>query len=183
MEWAGYGFGALIAFALGTLYARKGGGGGNIERYRHTQPALDLREFFQGNLTGFGIIEDISGKVMARYTSDITASWQGDTLTLHEDTLYDHGGREQRTLAMTCDAQDNLTCAAPDIAAGARGRIRGNAAQLRYHMTRTIQGRSMGFGIDEWVYRVDAKHMVKKIRMHKLGFTVARMTVGIYKRT
>ncbi len=183
MQIFAYLFGALIAFALGTLYARKGKGGGNIETYRGSTPPLDMRNFFSGNLIAFGTIEDISGKILARFTSAITADWQGDMLTLHENTTYDHGGNEQRTQTITLNADGHITFSAPDIAEGAHGKLRGNAARIRYLHKRTVQGRTMSFGMDEWWYAVDANHVVKKLRMTKLGFNVARITAGIYKQS
>lgn len=45
-----------------------------IEDYRNMQPALDLQEYFDGNITAWGQFQDRSGMVIKRFRVDMTGT-------------------------------------------------------------------------------------------------------------
>lgn len=63
----------------------------NLDQYADTGPALDLKEFFNGQLMAYGMLENRSGVMTRRFTATIDASWEGDQGTLVEEFLFDDG--------------------------------------------------------------------------------------------
>ena len=63
---------------------------------RREKPVLDLRNYFNGIVDGYGIFTDRAGKVVKRFTVVIHCSWSGDDGVLDEDFLYSDGTRQKR---------------------------------------------------------------------------------------
>jgi hypothetical protein len=57
---------------------------------------LNLEEFFDGDLVAYGQFQDILGNVSRRFTVEIDGTWDGETLRLVEDFVYEDGSTEQR---------------------------------------------------------------------------------------
>ena len=67
-----------------------------IEEHAGQQPTLDLRQYFNGTLDGYGIFTDRSGKVVKRFTVVMQCSWEGDNGVLDEDFTYSDGTKQRR---------------------------------------------------------------------------------------
>ena len=57
---------------------------------------LNLEEFFDGQLVAYGQFKDVLGNVSRRFVVDIQGTWDGETLTLVEDFVYEDDSTEQR---------------------------------------------------------------------------------------
>ena len=64
--------------------------------YAAEKPVLDLRSYFNGDLTAHGIFTDRSGRVVKRFTVQMKGSWQGDEGVLDEAFTYSDGSTEKR---------------------------------------------------------------------------------------
>lgn len=181
MTFASYIFGATIAFLLGALFSLSACSGPKVEEYAEVKPKLDIREYLNGKLKAFGIIEDYSGKVVSHFTVDMIGTWEGNTGTLKEDFVFDDGKKEQRVWTITIDDEGNITGSAHDVIGKSVGKQRGNAFNMTYTLRREVNGRTMDFSMDDWMYLVDNKHLINKTRMKKFGITVAKLTIGFYK--
>ena len=63
--------------------------------YAAEKPVLDLKTYFNGELTAHGIFTDRSGKVVRRFTVAMTGTWQGNEGTLDERFTYSDGKTER----------------------------------------------------------------------------------------
>ncbi len=72
-----------------------------MDQYADTSPALDLKEFFNGELMAYGMLENRSGVMTRRFTATIDASWEGNQGTLVEEFLFDDGEIQYRTWTLT----------------------------------------------------------------------------------
>lgn len=79
---------ALGALALASCAAIE------PQDYAGEQPALDMKQYFNGTLVGHGLFMDRSGRVARRFVVTIRASWEGDTGTLDEDFVWSDGERK-----------------------------------------------------------------------------------------
>ena len=52
--------------------------------YKNTTPEFDLKEFFIGELKGWGLIKDYQGKVTKRFVVDMTGTWENNKGVLYE---------------------------------------------------------------------------------------------------
>jgi hypothetical protein len=181
MSFASYVFGAAVAFGLGSLLTLSACGSPDIAVYKEQKPTLNIRDYLNGSLKAFGIIEDFTGKVVSRFTVTLVGSWQGNVGTLKEDFLFDDGKTEQRIWTITLDESGHMKGTAHDVVGEAIGSQSGNAFNMTYTLRRDINGRVMNFSMDDWMYLVDEKHLINKTRMKKFGITVATLSIGFYK--
>ena len=73
---------AGIGLALvGTLALLSACASPSVEDYAQERPALDLRQYFNGPLTAHGMFTDRQGKVVKRFTVQMTGKWTGNAST------------------------------------------------------------------------------------------------------
>ena len=68
----------------------------NINDYKNTTPTFVLEDYFQGKTRAWGLFEDRFGTVRRQFVVDIKGTWDGKTLTLNEDFVYNDGEKENR---------------------------------------------------------------------------------------
>ena len=84
----------LVAIVvLTTLF----GCGTTPSDYSNTSPEFDLKQFFTGDLKGWGLVSDYRGKVTQRFTVDMKGSWNGDKGELYELFSFQNGDTQERT--------------------------------------------------------------------------------------
>ncbi|MBA4274316.1 MAG: DUF3833 domain-containing protein [Alphaproteobacteria bacterium] len=181
MTFTAYIFGSVVAFGLGAILSLSACSGPSVEAYAEKKPKLDIREYLNGKLKAFGIIEDYSGEVISSFTVDMEASWEGNKGTLKEDFLFEDGKKEQRIWTINVSDDGKIVGAAHDVVGESKGKQRGNAFNMAYTLKREVNGRMLEFSMDDWMFMVDDKHLINKTRMKKFGITVAKLTIGFYK--
>ena len=82
--------------------------------YAAEKPVLDLKEYFNGRVDAWGIVQDRSGKVIKRMTVEMTCTWTGDTGTLDERFTYADGTKETRVWTI-CKSGDTYVGTAADV--------------------------------------------------------------------
>ena len=70
--------------------------GTNIERYAEEKPQIDLKEYFDGEIRGWGIVQDWRGRVINRFDFDILGEWNGNQGVLDEEFVYYSGEKQNR---------------------------------------------------------------------------------------
>ena len=74
--------------------------GPQITDYAAEKPVLDLRQYFTGTIDAYGIFTDRSGKVVKRFTVEMTCSWTGapgqEVGVLDEHFIYSDGTKDRR---------------------------------------------------------------------------------------
>ena len=93
---------------------------------------LNLEEFFDGHLVAYGQFQDVFGTVRRRFTVDINGNWNGKTLKLIEDFVYDDGSTEQRVWSLAKSGDDTWKGTAPGVIGTAKGQERGDTFNWRY---------------------------------------------------
>lgn len=174
--------GAIFFILVGLVFSVSGLGLPSIEHYKDGTPKMDIRAYFNGKLIAFGSVQDITGRVVTRFTATIEGSWNGNNGTMAEVFTYEDGSIENRTWHFTV-AEDgrHFTGTANDVEGEAKGEQLGNAVFARYTLERTLGERKMKFAMDDRLYQVDDTHMVNQIRMRKFGVTVATLNIAFYK--
>lgn len=93
-------------------------------------------EFLSGRLVGFGCVQGFSGKVLRRYTVEMTGVWSAEHRALHLDETYAYIGREQelfhRSWAVHTDEQGVIVGHDAHQAARFRGRMDGPDLRLTF---------------------------------------------------
>ena len=154
-----------------------------IEDYAGTTPALELDEFFRGELVAFGMVQDRSGRVLRRFKVDMVASWKDNQGILEENFVYDDGERQRRTWRLEKHADGRYTGTAGDVVVPAEGRTRGYALNWRYTLAVPVDGRVWNIDFNDWMYLLDEDRLINRAEMTKWGFNVGEVTLWIERKS
>ena len=149
--------------------------------YAAEKPVLDLKTYFNGELHAHGIFTERSGKVVRRFTVQMTGTWQGAQGTLDERFTYSDGKTERRVWRLTDEGQGRWSGRADDVVGVAQGQAAGNALNWRYTLSLPVDGRVIEVQFDDWMYLVDDRVMLNKAAMSKFGIYLGEVTLSFTK--
>lgn len=153
--------------------------------YAAEKPTLDLRSYFDGDLTAYGMFTDRSGRVVKRFTVQLKGTWQGDEGTLDEAFTYSDGSTERRVwrIRKLPDAQGvaRYTGQADDVVGTAVGEAAGNALRWAYTLRLKVDGREIDVQFDDWMFLVDERVMLNRAVMSKFGIRLGEVTLSFVK--
>ena len=176
---------ALCALAVSsTLLA--GCAGPQITDYAAEKPVLDLRQYFTGTIDAYGIFTDRSGKVVKRFTVEMTCTWTGapgaEVGVLDEAFTYSDGTKDRRVWTLKRGADGKYTGTASDVLGVATGEVKGNAFRWGYTLKLPVDGKVIEVQFDDWMYLMTDKVMLNKAEMSKYGFKLGEVTLSFVKR-
>jgi len=172
------GFFALLMGCIVVLSGCKA----NIEDYAQAQPKLDIFTWFAGDSVAYGMVQDYSNKQTRRFTVKIRGEVAGDTLTLHEDFVYDDGEKQTRVWHIRKLADGSYSGSAGDIIGTATGHSAGNAFNWKYVMDVKSGGSTYRLTFDDWIYQQDEQHLFNVTSLTKFGVEVARVSIFFEKK-
>jgi hypothetical protein len=149
--------------------------------YASEKPVLDLKTYFNGDITAHGLFTDRSGKVVRRFTVDMKCSWQGDDGVLDERFSYSDGEKQRRVWRLKKLPDGRYTGTADDVIGIAQGQSSGNAFQWSYTLRLPVDGKTYDVQFDDWMYLMDEKVMLNKAVMSKFGVRLGEVTLSFYK--
>ncbi len=151
--------------------------------YAAQRPMLDLREYFDGKVDGWGTVQDRSGKVTRRMYVEMTGSWQGDVGTLDERFTDADGTKETRVWTLRKQG-DRYVGTAADVVGEATGEAAGNALRWTYVLrARRDNGDAIDLDMEDWMWLVDARTMMNRTTFRKFGIRFGEVTFFFRKRT
>ncbi|MES2604587.1 MAG: DUF3833 domain-containing protein [Pseudomonadota bacterium] len=153
----------------------------DVQDYANTTPALDLRQFFDGDLRAYGMLQDRSGRLTRRFTATLQGSWQGDTGTLVEHFTFDDGAEEDRTWTLQHLGNGNYRGTAGDVVGEAGGESAGAVFSWQYRLDVPWRDGSIEVSLDDWLYLIDQNHLLNRTTLSKFGFRVGELTLVIEK--
>lgn len=173
---------ALLAttLALGTALAGCAGAP-QVQDYAAEKPALDLRRYLDGPLTAHGIFTDRSGRVVKRFSVQMTGTWQGDSGVLDEHFTYSDGSTQRRVWRLQHLGNGRYSGRADDVVGEATGQTAGNAFHWVYTLALPVDGRVWHVTLDDWMYRMDERTVLNRSAMSKFGFYLGEVTLVFNK--
>ena len=153
-----------------------------LSHYENMEPRLDLKEYFNGSIKAWGIVQDRSGKVTRRFDVDMVGSWDGDVGTLEEEFRYYDGETQQRTWTITKIEEQVYTGEAGDILDHADGTLSGNAMRWAYQMDLPVGDNTFRITFDDWMFLMNDGVLVNRSYLKKFGFKVAELTLFMQKQ-
>jgi hypothetical protein len=103
----------------------------DISEYRQQSPALDIKDYFTGDVIAWGMLQDASDKVTRRFCVEIIGRWQSNKGTLAEIFYFDDGEVSQRTWQLTKLDNGQYQGSAEDVVGTAYGEQQGFAFNWR----------------------------------------------------
>lgn len=155
----------------------------DLDDYRGAEPRFDIKTYFDGNVTAWGMVQDYSSKVTRRFCVDLQGSWEGNKGLLAEQFYFDDGEVSFRNWQLTKLNNGEYEGSAEDVVGIAKGRQQGFAFQWQYNLTVAINGTEYEFFLDDWMYQLDEHRVFNRTEMKKLGVAVAEITLFFDKQT
>ncbi len=149
--------------------------------YANEKPVLDLRQYFNGNITAHGVFTDRSGKVVRRFTVLMKCQWTGDDGVLDEAFTYSDGKTDRRVWRLKKLPDGKYTGTADDVVGTATGQAAGNAFQWAYTLRLPVDDKVYEVQFDDWMFLVDERVMLNKAVMSKFGFKLGEVTLSFHK--
>jgi len=169
---------AALLLAAGLLLA---GCTTSVRDYAGREPQLDLREYFDGPLVAWGIVQNRSGEMTRSFRVDMVGRWDGDTGVLEEDFVWSDGELERRVWTFRRLDQHTYTGTAADVIGEARGEAFGNALQWRYTLALPWNDGTINVVLDDWMWLIQDDVLVNRSEIRKFGFRVGEVTIFFQK--
>ncbi|WP_299644133.1 DUF3833 family protein [uncultured Ruegeria sp.] len=143
---------------------------------------LNLEEFFEGETVAYGQFQDVLGNIPRRFKVDIDGTWDGETLTLVEDFVYDDGATEQRIWALTKTGEDTWTGMAPGVLGAASGIERGDTFNWKYRIDLPIKDGTMRVTFDDWMWLLDDDRLLNRAYVSRYGVRLGEVILFFEKK-
>ena len=147
-------------------------------------PDLKMEEYFEGRLTATGEYWDRKGELARTFTVDLQGNWDGTTLTIVEDFVYNTGTEFQRIWKLQKDGEYGWVGTAGDTVGLARGVEDGAIFSWDYavNLERTPgEGDFIKVFFDDVLWRVSERKVVNYAVMKKFGMRVGEVIVRFDK--
>jgi hypothetical protein len=140
--------------------------------------ALDLEVFFDGELTAYGQFIDLFGNVSRRFEVDIKGDWDGETLTLVEDFVYEDKSTERRVWTLKKTGTDTWEGTAPGVIGTATGRESGDTFNWGYTIDLPVAGgETVRVGFDDWMWLLTEDRLLNIAYMSRYGVHAGTVTI------
>lgn len=149
----------------------------SLDDYQNTSPEFALNEYFDSNVTAWGIVQDYSNKLTRRFCVDIVGTWQQNSGQLHETFYYQDGEQQIRIWSLKLHKDGTVSGTADDVVGTATGAEKGHAFNWQYILQVPIDGSVYEFTVDDWMYKLDQNRVMNRSYMKKFGLTVAEISI------
>ncbi|WP_171101685.1 DUF3833 domain-containing protein [Ruegeria sp. HKCCD7255] len=143
---------------------------------------LNLEEFFEGETVAYGQFQDILGNVPRRFTVEIDGTWDGETLTLVEDFVYDDGATEQRIWTLTKTGDDTWTGTASGVLGEATGVERGDTFNWKYKIDLPVKDGTMRVNFDDWMWLLSDDRLLNRAYVSRFGVRLGEVVLFFEKK-
>lgn len=158
------------------------GCGNKLDYYKGSKPEADIKEYFDGNIKAWGLVQDWRGRVTARFDVDMVGSWEGNVGKLEEEFQYYDGKKQQRTWIITKNDDGTYEGTAGDIIGKATGETKGSAVNWAYTMDIPVDGKTYRLKLDDWMWQMNDGVLINRSYLKKFGITVAELTLFMKKQ-
>ncbi|MEM9973572.1 MAG: DUF3833 domain-containing protein [Pseudomonadota bacterium] len=144
---------------------------------------LNLEEFFEGELIAYGQFQDIFGTVRRRFEVTIDGTWDGETLRLVEDFVYEDGSTEQRIWSLRKTGAETWEGTAPGVIGTATGEERGETFNWQYTIDLPVPDGTLRVTFDDWMWLLSEDRLLNRAYMKRFGVDIGDVTIIFEKRS
>ncbi|NRA98429.1 MAG: DUF3833 domain-containing protein [Rhodobacteraceae bacterium] len=167
----------ILAIAAFVLLAACSGRP-TLDQEKLSDRQLNLEEFFEGELVAYGQFQDVLGRVSRRFVVDIEGTWDGETLTLVEDFVYEDDSTEQRIWTLVKTGDDTWEGTAPGVQGIATGTEAGDTFNWAYTIDLPIAGgETVRVSFDDWMWLLSDDRLLNIAYMERAGIGVGEVTI------
>ena len=154
----------------------------SVQQYADLEPKMSLKDFFSGELRGWGIVQDRKGRVINRFDLDMVGRWEGDKGVLDEEFVYYSGEKQSRSWRLKVLSDGTYQGEADDIIGEAKIAESGNALHRKSELVVPVKGSEYRFKFDDWMWKMNDDLVINRAVMRKFGVRVAELTVVMQKK-
>jgi len=154
----------------------------SIDYYGDKSNKMDLKNFFDGEIEGWGSLFDFNGRQTRSFKVEIKGKWEGDVGVLEEWFIFDDGEKTQRTWNIVFSDKNSFVGSAGDVIGEAKGKINGNAVNLNYVLNIPYKNSTINLNMDDWMYLVEENMILNRTSMKKFGFKVGEIVLVMKKK-
>lgn len=172
----------LIIFMTNLLFSCSH----NAEVYKNNSPKLDYKKLFTGKLKAYAVYFDFFGNQSNRFTieSDGKFDKKNNRIDMNQKITYADGDVESGHAYAIFDDKDENHFLYKDhmmLNEGVYSQY-GNAANVKYDLRVKRKNKSdIVVSCDDWLYMVDEKTGINRIKISKFGIKVGEIVMTIVK--
>ena len=155
----------------------------NAHNFVGQQQLLCLEDYFAGRCRAWGVFIDRFGKARRQFEVDIHGAWDGETLTLVEDFIYDDGEMEQRTWHIRKVGAQAYEGRADGVIGTAKGIVQGGALNWTYRFALAVGGRTLNVRFNDWLFLQRDGIMLNRAEVTKFGVLLGEVMLFFRKLT
>ena len=156
--------------------------GHKLDHYKATEPVVDIKEYFNGPIKAWGIVQDWRGRVVRRFDVEMVGEWNGDLGTLTEHFEYYDGEKQVRVWNIKKLPDGAYEGTASDIIDKANGELEGSAVRWNYVMDLPVGNTSYHIRFDDWMWLMNDDVLINRSYLKKFGITVSELTIFMQKQ-
>ncbi|WP_439149326.1 DUF3833 domain-containing protein [Sulfitobacter sp.] len=143
---------------------------------------LKIEEYFDGHVVATGQFQDTFGTVRRRFVVDINGTWDGQTLTLVEDFVYEDKSTEQRVWKMTKTGPETWTGKADGVIGTAKGIARGDTFNWTYKIDLPVPDGTLRVDFNDWFWQLSDTRVYNRAYMKKYGVDIGEVQITFDKK-
>lgn len=169
-------FTLCLAFALSACVGKP-----SLEDRALSDRELDLEVFFDGPVVAYGQFQDVFGTVRRRFDVEVASQWDGETLRLVEDFIYEDGSTEQRIWTLRKTGDETWEGSAPGVIGIATGEERGDAFNWRYTIDLPVGEDTLRATFDDWMWLLADDRILNRAYMSRGGVMIGEVIIWFEK--
>lgn len=147
---------------------------------------LNLEEFFDGDVIAYGQFQDILGTVRRSFVVEVTGDWDGETLRLEEDFVYEDGSTEQRVWTLQKTGPDSWQGTADGVIGVATGQEQDNRFNWQYEIDLPIPSadgttETMRVTFDDWMWLISEDRLFNRAYVKRYGIDIGDVSISFEK--
>jgi len=144
---------------------------------------FDLESFFEGEVVATGQFQDVFGTVRRRFDVTIDGTWDGETLRLVEDFVYEDGSTEQRIWTLRKTGPQTWEGSAPGVIGLARGEERGDTFNWTYTIDLPVPDGTLRVSFDDWMWQLSDRQVLNRAYMKRYGVDIGDVIILFEKQS
>ncbi len=171
---------SLLFFVTSCFFQREKPINLALKHYNDSGPELNVMDYFNGNLEGWGFIENNEGVILKRFTTTIKGEWDGNKGIIKRKFIFGDNQSDSTIWLITAN-ENNLSAVGHEVIGTARGQQYKGLAQLNYYLEKSIDGIREKTGVIETTYNIDGKSSISVLEFKIANKKAGRMIMSLCK--
>lgn len=168
-------FGIAAVFVTGCV------GKPSLDDEKLSDREFNLEEFFSGEVVASGQFQDVFGTVRRRFDVTIEGTWDGQTLRLVEDFVYEDNSTEQRIWTLNKTGEQTWSGTAPGVIGDASGTESGDTFNWQYVIDLPVPDGTLRVEFDDWMWQLSETRVLNRAYMKRFGADIGEVIIYFEK--